>query len=98
MGIIQKSHLYQAMKEKGSDVRTDGNGYFRYLNLTVREYIFFVCCETHLPELLQRPVISPLLEEIAGLHIPLTSESDMIVLTSERGLRASSLSVVGAVL
>lgn len=45
-----------------------------------------------------RPVISPVLEEIAGLHIPLTSESDMIVLTSERGLGASFLSVVGALL
>lgn len=45
---------------------------------------------------LQRPVISPILEEIAGLRIPLTSESDMSVLTSERGLRASFLRVVRA--
>lgn len=42
-----------------------------------------------------RPVIFPVLEEIVGLHIPLTSESDMIVLTSERGLGASFLSVGG---
>lgn len=32
--------LYQVMKEKGSDVRIDRNGYFRYPSLAVREYIY----------------------------------------------------------
>lgn len=50
-----------------------------------------VCCETQLPELLQKASNFPLpvLEEIAGLCILPTSESDMIPLTSGRGLWAS---------
>lgn len=65
-----------------------------FQSLIICEYVYQSIAETQLPELLQRPVISPVLEEIAGLCIPLTSGGDMIPLTSERGPWASFLRIV----